>query len=679
MDNSDNPLLDMQFKVPFDRINASHVEAAAGQRLVESKARLNSLAGSAGPRTYANTMQALEEITRGLDYAMAVAGHMESVATTPDLRTAWNNVQEPVSELHSSILFSGGIWNALNEYAGTADARELDPVRARFLRKTVDEFRRHGAALLTEQKKRLSEIAMELATLTTKFSQNVLDATNAFEMLIEDEDKLAGLPESAVRAARADAEAKGKKGWRFTLQAPSLTAVLTYLDDEKIREQVYWAAMTRATSGDMDNRPLIARILALRSEEARLLSYANFADYVLEDRMAGTGERAILFVEDLRRKTEDRFRKENEELRNFRQEMLGKGAGDLKPWDVGYWAEKQRKVLYDFDEEALRPYFPFPRVLAGMFEIARRLYGIRITETDTMPVWHPSVRTFAVHDSDGSHLGSFYADFFPRETKRGGAWMDALITGEPGLAGFKPHLGLICGNLTPPMDGRPALLTHTEVETIFHEFGHLLHHLLSRVPVRSLAGTHVAWDFVELPSQIMENWCWEREALDLFARHWSTNETIPEELFRKLTRARNFRSAAAMMRQLGFAWTDLALHVKYDPEHDGDVVEFARKQLAPFSASDLPPGYAMIASFTHLFSSPVAYAAGYYSYKWAEVLDADAFSRFRREGIFNPETGREFRRHVLSRGDSDDPMELYKRFMGREPDPSALLNRSGLL
>ncbi len=674
-----NPLLEIQFKIPFDRIEGAQVEPAVAELLDLSRRRLESLAGPSGSRTYGNTLKALENLSRELDFAMGVAGHLESVATNPELRTAYNNVQEPVSEFYSSIVMSEGLWKAIREFSSTEEARNLDPVRARFLKKTSDDFRRHGAELGPEQKKRLTEINSELARITTKFGQNVLDATNAFEYYIEDERDLAGLPDSAIRAARAGAEQKGRPGWRFTLQAPSLMAVLTYLDSGSIREKFYWASNTRAASGELDNRPVISRILELRAEQARLLGFRNFADFVLEDRMAKNGETAWNFIEELRRRTEARFAAENEDLRKFKVETLGRDEGALKPWEVAYWAEKQRRALYDFDEEELRPYFPFPQVLDGMFEIARRLYGVTITPTDTLPVWHPSVRAFTLHDRDGTHLGSFYTDFFPRETKRGGAWMDALLTGEPGPAGFTPHLGLICGNLTPPVGGEPALLTHMEVQTIFHEFGHLLHHLLSRVPVRTLSGTHVAWDFVELPSQIMENWCWEREALDLFARHWRTGETIPAGLYRKMVRARNFRSAAAMMRQLGFATVDLALHIRYDTARDGDPVEYARRVMEPFAAAPLPEGYAMIAAFTHLFSSPVAYAAGYYSYKWAETLDADAFSRFRREGIFNGKTGGDFRRHILSRGNSDDPLELYRRFMGRDPDPDALLDRSGLL
>jgi oligopeptidase A len=313
-----------------------------------------------------------------------------------------------------------------------------------------------------------------------------------------------------------------------------------------------------------------------------------------------------------------------------------------------------------------------------MFDLVHRLYGIAVTEEKGVPTWNAQVCYYNVHDENGQFIGGFYADWYPRENKRGGAWMDAFITGGPTEKGFEPHLGLICGNLSKPIGGKPALLTHRDVETIFHEFGHLLHHLLSKVRVRSLAGTSVAWDFVELPSQIMENWCWERASLDLFARHWETGEPVPEDLFQKMKRARTFRAANAQMRQLGFGFVDLMLHTRYSPERDGDPVDYSRRVLQEYSPAPLPAQHAMIAGFTHLFSSPVGYGAAYYSYKWAEVLDADAFTRFREFGIFSREVGGEFREKILSRGDSEDPAELYRSFMGREPDPMALLVRSGL-
>jgi len=669
---SDNPLLRVSFIIPFDRISASDVEPGIRELIRKSQAQIDAIAADDSPRTFENTMLALEKATENLDYAMAVVRHLESVNTSPELRAVWNAVEPEASEFYSRIPLNEGLWNRLKTYAETPEAKLLRAAKRRFLTKTLDSFRHHGADLDPEGKKRLAEIDVELTKLTTKFSENVLDSTNAWDLVITDESKLAGLPPSALEAARQSAKAKGVEGWRFTLQAPSYIAVMTYLDDRAIRDQIWHAYASRAAEGEHDNRPLILRILELRREKARLLGFADFADFILHDRMAHKGERAMAFVEDLRTKTEKYFAMENAALEAF--------AGcKLQPWDTSYWAEKQRRALYDFDEEELRPYFPAERVVEGMFEIVERLFGIRVKRGERAPVWHPDVRYYEVRDRGDVLLGAFYADWYPRETKRDGAWMEAFITGVDAPGGFDPHSGCICGNLTPPVGEKPALLTHREVETIFHEFGHLLHHVLSRVEVRSLAGTAVAWDFVELPSQIMENWCWEREALDLFARHYQTGETIPEDLFRKMVRARTYRAANAQMRQLGFGFVDLKLHREYNRAKDGDVMEYARNILQQFTPAPLPEDYAMIAGFTHLFASPVAYAAGYYSYKWAEVLDADAFTRFRDEGVFSAIVGREFRENILARGDSEDPAELYRRFMGRDPDPEALLVRSGLV
>jgi oligopeptidase A len=510
----------------------------------------------------------------------------------------------------------------------------------------------------------------------------VLDATNAFELVVDDGARLAGLPEQAVQAARESAAQKGIAGYRFTLQAPSYTPVLTYLDDAAVRERLYRAFTTRAAAGELDNRPLVARILDLRREKAELLGFASFADLVLEDRMAKTGAEARRFVAVLHEQTAPFFARENAELNAFRRELEGEGAPEIMPWDVAYYAEKLRRARFDFDEEALRPYFPLDRVLDGLFEIARRLYGVRVEPWDGAPVWHPSVRSFVVREADGEVGAAFYVDVAPRESKRDGAWMMGLHTAVPGAAkhgGLSRHLEVLAGNVTPPLQGQPACLSHREVETMFHEFGHLMHHASSRVPVRSLAGTSVAWDFVELPSQIMENWCWEREALDLFARHHETGRAIPEELLSRMRAARAFRAANAMMRQLGFAEVDLALHMDYRPAVDGPVVPYGRAIMQRFSAVHLPADHAMITSFSHLFASPVGYAAGYYSYKWAEVLEADAFSRFLREGLFDPGVGRAFRAGILARGDSEDPAALFRGFMGRDPTLDALLARDGLV
>jgi oligopeptidase A len=666
-----NPLRPLASPLPFDRLSADHVEPAVDALLADARARLAAIsAGDAG-----DPLAAFDVATLALDDAMAVVSHLESVSTYPAWRDAYNRVQPKLAAFYSSIVLDAPLYAALRRFATTDAAKALPPASARFLAKTLEEFERNGAALDAEGKKKLEAIAVELGNLTTKFSQNVLDATNAFELVIEDEARLAGLPESARVAARESAEAKGKKGYRFTLQAPSYLAVMTYLDDAGVRESMWRAYNTRATSGAHDNRALVGDILRLRKEKAALLGYPDFADLTLADRMAKTGRAAFDFVRDLEARTRPFFDRENEGLTAYRRSLEGKAAPALEPWDVAYYAEKQRRALYDFDEEELRPYFSADRVLEGMFDIVGKLYGIDVVAHPGLPVWHEDVKTFAVREQGGRVAGLFYVDLFPRESKRDGAWMAGLHTS---TRDDEPHLALMCANLTPPGDGRPALLTHREVETLFHEFGHLLHHLLSRVAVRSLAGTNVAWDFVELPSQIMENWCWERASLDLFARHHETGAPIPEALFQKMKRARTYRAASAMMRQLGFTSVDLAMHTAYDPAKDGDVMTFAREVLGRFSAAPVPPDYAMIAGFGHLFASPTGYAAGYYSYKWAEVLDADAFTRFLGEGLLSREVGTAFRDTILARGDSEDPAALFARFMGRPPRLDALLERSGL-
>ena len=677
--NRSNPLLEIRFQIPFDEIRAEDVQPAIEELLRDTRERLDQLTSDPAPRTFANTMDRLDHLTDRLEYAMQLTRNLEAVATTPELRAAYNVAQPQVSEFFSSLPLNDALWHAVQAYSRTDEAHSLTGVRKRFLEKTIDNFRRHGAELDPAGKKRIAEIDVELTKQTIRFSENVLDSTNEFELVIRDQGKLAGLPESALSMARASAASKGleEPAWRFTMQAPSYLAVMTYLDDEEIRRQVYDAFVRRAISGDHNNRPLMLRILELRREKAVLLGYRDFADLVLEDRMAHTGARAHEFLTELKEKTRSHFRLENQELAAFA------GKAQLNPWDIAYYAEKQRAALYDFDEEALRPYFPLDSVVNGMFEIVRRLYGIRIVEKSTRAVWDPHVKYYEIRDErrpgEASLLGAFYADWYPRENKRSGAWMDAFITGVGAEGQLQPHAGLICGNLTPPVEDRPSLLTHREVQTVFHEFGHLLHHCLSRVEIRSLAGVNVAWDFVELPSQIMENWSWEREALDLFARHYKTGDVIPEELYTKMRKARNFRAANTQMRQLGFGFVDLALHREYSEQKNGDLLAFTRGILQEFSPARLPEDYAMIASFSHLFSSPVGYGAGYYSYKWAEVLDADAFTMFQAQGIFSRDVGTRFRDQILARGDSEDPAELYREFMGRGPDPDALLKRSGLL
>ncbi len=670
----ENPLLDLLSPPPFDLIGAEHVEPGIREHLVHTSAKLDVIELDQNPPSYDSTLGALELATERLETAMGIVEHLESTATTPALRDAYNAVLPDFTALFASIPLRPELFARLVAFSETDEAQALEPTRARFLEKKLAEFRREGARLNPTDKDRLRQLDRELAQLTSKFSQNVLDDTNAYELLVDDAGRLAGLPESALELAREAAIAAEKKGYRLTLHAPTVNAVLSYAEDRSLREALWRAYSTVATRGERDNRPLVRRIVELRREKARLLGFAHFADFVTDDRMAKTGAEAQKFVDDLTRRTEAAFAREKQELLDFRRGLEGPSAPELAPWDVGYYSEKLKRERYSFDDEALRPYFAFESVLGGAFRLAEQLFGVQIVPAEGVSVWHDSVRAFYLDDRKGVRLGLFYVDPYPRESKRPGAWMHGLVAAVPPA----PNLAVFCANVMPPVGGKPSLLTHRDVETIFHEFGHLLHHCLSTVSVRSLAGTRVVQDFVELPSQIMENWCTEREGLNLFARHFETSAPIPDALLDRLRAARTFRAASQQMRQLGFAAVDLALHTSFEPERDGDPIAYGNRILQRYASAELPPDYGMLASFGHLFSHPVGYAAGYYSYKWAEVLDADAFDRFRREGMLNPAVGADFRDLLLSRGDSRDPMDLFVSFVGHRPQVDALLARQGL-
>jgi oligopeptidase A len=677
-DGAENPLLNLGFNIPFESLQPAHIEPAVQVLLQRGRRNIEAIETETAPPTYDNTLGRLDTATVELELAMTVVGHLEAVMTSPELREVYNRVRPDVSAFYASIPLRPLLWQRLKAFGGTAGAAALEGPRARFLQKTLEGFRREGADLSLPEKQRLEAISRELSELTSRFGQNVVASNASYELVVQEEARLIGLPEAAKQRAGEDAKAHDQTGYRFTLQAPSMIPLLTYCDDAELRRELYMASECRATSGEHANPPLIAKILELRQEQARLLGFQHFADLVLADRMAKKGDVARRFVDDLSGRCHAPFEVERLALHQFRCTLEGANAPELERWDVGYYSEKQRQALYDFDSEQLRPYFPLDRVVGGLFETAHRLYGVDVRPNDELGRWHTDVRAYDMFDEAGSKLASFYTDFFPRESKRDGAWMHGLIPGVSAPGASPVHLGLICANVTPASPGLPSLLSHGEVETLFHEFGHLLHLCLSKVEVRSQVGTNVAWDFVELPSQIMENWCWEREALSLFARHHETGEPIPEALLSKMQRARNYREATAMTRQLGLATLDLSLHVDYQPARDGDVLGYARRVAQRFAPAKLADNHAMIASFGHLFSSSVGYAAGYYSYKWAEVLDADAFTRFKEEGVYNRKVGEAFRRSVLERGDSADPMELYTQFMGREPSLDALMQRAGL-
>ena len=704
-----NPFLDKSFQIKWSQLQPQLVEPAIREALERAQKRIDIIAAQDKAQlSFDSTLQALEEATEELQVAWGKVGHLDAVCNSGPLRDAYHKMLPEVTAFFAGIPLNARLWAVFQAYSRTEEAGQLTGTRKRLLEETLADFREAGAGLPPEKKERLEAIEQELARLTQKFSENVLDATNAFERIVEDESRLEGLPEMAREQARQSALEKGSDGekpqWRFTLRAPSFVPAMKYLEDGALRKELWKAYSAVGSEEPYDNTSLVRDILALREEKARLLGKEHFADQVIERRMAGNGATALGFVEDLHRRIRKAFVDECADQENYKAVATGQAREPLEPWEMAYWAERMRRERYDFDEEQLRPYFPIGSVIKGMFGIAEKVFQISIQECpavclcseesgkgegmpETYPpwavpeeVWHRDVKFYELYDAGGEKLGAFYADWHPRESKRGGAWMNYLLTGCPPLSGRKrePHLGLICGNLTPSLQGKPALLTHNEVETIFHEFGHLLHHLLGEVAFKSLNGVNVVWDFVELPSQIMQNWCWERESLDLFARHYETGECIPEALLQKMRRARNFHSAVVTMRQLSFAKMDLELHMHLDNFKGKDLEGTLRLLLADYRIPTRTEAPSILWRFTHLFSSSTGYAAAYYSYKWAEVLDADAFTRFQKEGLLSSDVGREFREKILSKGNSEDAGELFEDFMGRGPDLNALLIRAGL-
>ncbi len=686
---SDHPFIAADYHIKWESLTPDHIEPDIDTALETSNKNLDAIRQLDDVAvTYSNTFAALEIATEDLDRAWGRINHLDSVVNSDDLRAGLNAVLPRVTSFYSSIPLDDKIWKKLKVFVDSPAATNLDPTRKRFVEETCADFIQSGADLPDDKKKRIAEIQSRLSEATQKYSENVLDSTNAWELIVDDKSRLAGLPSSAVAAAAEDAMAKGHDGkWLFTLQQPSMMPVMQHAENASLRKDVWEASCTVGYGGEYDNTDLIWEILKLRQEKAELLGFANFADLTLERRMAGSGTTAQNFTSDLHNKIVDQFNNDSNELQAWKADQTSGDAAPLEPWEISYWAEKRRKAEYDFDDEELRPYFPLNRVMDGMFGIVSKIFGVRIEEKDTtenggdVQTWHPECRFYDLFDSKTDEmLGSFYADWHPRQSKRGGAWMNSFETGMPadGKTPREPHLGLMVGNMTKPIGDKPALMTHYEVETIFHEFGHLLHHLLGNVTVKSLSGTNVPWDFVELPSQIMENFCWDRESLDLFACHHETGESIPEELYEKMIAARNYMSATAYMRQLALGKLDLDLHIEPAKYINRDLDECDREILEGYKTPLASEGPSMARRFNHLFSSPTGYAAGYYSYKWAEVLDADAFTRFQKEGILNAETGADFREHILSKGNSAPPDELYRNFMGRDPELGALLVRAGL-
>lgn len=669
MTDTSNPLREHGFPIPFDRITPDDVVPAVTDVLARARERVDELGAGRGGG-YAEVVGELDDIVESVERTWGPVSHLNNVASTPELRVAYGEALPEITRFSSRLHHHAGLYRRLRDFAASPEGRALAGLRRRHLNRTLREFRRAGAELGGEEKESLEHLRVELSELGRRFEENLLDETAAFKKLVSEADALAGLPETALERAAQLAAEQGEEGWLLTLDMPSVQAVLQHADDRTLRREIHTSYLDRCTSGDRDNEPIVTRILQIRRRLAEILGYPDFPDYRLEMLMAGSGGRVRGFLDQLIDRTRIFHDRDTAALLERSQRS---GLGSLEPWDVSWLMEKLRREHFDVDDEMLRPWFPLDEVQAGLFEIARRLFGLSVERVDNPAVWHDEVRYFEVHDEGGVHLGSFYTDWFPRDTKRQGAWMDSLVSGGPAPDGsFKPHLAFIGGNFNPPTASRPALLTHREVCTLFHEFGHLLHHTCSRVEIPSRGGVNVAWDWVEVPSQIMENWCWEREALDLFARHHETGEALPDELLERLLAVRRFMGGWLQMRQLSFANLDLELHRTYRGEIP--VMDYAAAALRPFVPSARFVERHILPSFAHLFAG--GYASAYYSYLWSETLEADAFSRFEGEGVLDPAVGRAFRDCILARGDSRDADELFRDFMGRDPDPGALIRRN---
>ncbi|WP_372592319.1 oligopeptidase A [Guyparkeria sp.] len=676
-----NPLLDTPDLPRFDSIRPEHIEPAIDEVLADNRERIRRRLEQGAPFTWENFAAPMDEMADRLDRTWAPVSHLNAVVNSPELREAYEACLPKLSDYATELGQNEKLYHAYEAIRSGDGFEHLSMERQKVIDNTLRDFRLSGVALPEKEKARFKALKSELSRLTTTFANNLLDATNAWSLTLTEEARLAGIPASSRAMFRQAAEAEGESGWRITLDFPSFIAVMTHAEDRSLRETVYHAFITRASDvgphgGRWDNSPVMERILAIRHEIAGMLGFANYAERSLATKMADSPEAVLEFLEQLAEQALPRAREEIRELAEFARDAGGPDA--LAPWDVPFYSEQLREVRFSITQEQLKPYFPADRVVEGLFRVVRRLFGIRVTEREGVPVWHPDVRFFEIHDREGELRGRFYLDLYARKHKRGGAWMADCIQRRRCEDGSLqvPAAFLTC-NFSPPVGDEPALLTHDEVTTLFHEFGHGLHHLLTRIETAGVAGIQgVAWDAVELPSQFLENWCWERDALDLFARHHETGEPLPDTLFENMRAARQFQSGMQMVRQLEFSLFDLILHQEYDPETGArvqDTLDEVRRQVAVIQ----PPEYNRFQhGFAHIFAG--GYAAGYYSYKWAEVLSADAYSRFEEDGVFNERTGADFLVHILERGGSDDPMSLFKAFRGREPSIDPLLRQYGI-
>ena len=673
-----NPLLQAFDLPPYSAIRPEHVEPAVDAILADNrKAITELLKQQSGTLSWKGLVLVLDELNARLGRAWSPVSHLNAVCNNAELRAAYEACLPKLSEYATELGQNRALFQAYEALASSPEAEGFEVAQKTILEHALRDFRLSGIDLPEAEQQRYGAVQMKLSELASKFSNQLLDATQAWTKQVTDEAALAGLTDSAKAQMKQAAEAKGLDGWLISLEFPSYFAVMTYADDRALREEVYAAYCTRASdqgpnAGQYDNGPLMLEILALRQELAKLLGFANYAELSLASKMAETTDQVLHFLRDLGVRGKPFAEQDLRELQAFAAEQ---GCADLQSWDVGYYSEKLREQRYSISQEILRAYFPVDKVLSGLFAIVEQLYGIQIEELSGFDSWHPDVRLFEIKEN-GAHVGRFFFDLYARANKRGGAWMDGARDKRRDADGklISPVANLVC-NFTPAVGDKPALLTHDEVTTLFHEFGHGLHHLLTRVEHAGASGINgVAWDAVELPSQFMENWCWEPEGLALISGHHETGEPLPQDLLDKMLAAKNFQSGLMMVRQIEFSLFDFELHATHgDGRSVLDVLEGIRQEVSVLR----PPAYNRFPnSFAHIFAG--GYAAGYYSYKWAEVLSADAFSRFEEEGVFNRDTGRAFREAILARGGSQEPMQLFVDFRGREPSIDPLLRHLGL-
>ncbi|WP_027585157.1 M3 family metallopeptidase [Prolixibacter bellariivorans] len=673
-----NPLL-MKWNTPhetapFNSIKTEDFVPAIDVALTEARKDVDAIINNSDPATFQNTIEALEVSGEKLDRVAGVLFNLNSAETNKELQAVAREVSPKLSEFGNYVSLNEDLFKRVKAVYDKRESLDLTAEQAKLLENSYKGFVRRGANLQGEAKKRYAEITTELAQLSLKFGENVLEETNAFELLITDEKDLSGLPEAVREAAEQLAKSKGKEGWMFNLQYPSYLPFMKYADNRELREKMYKAYTSRAfKDNEYNNEETIHKIVNLRLEKANLLGFKSHADYVLSERMAETPEKVNSFLEELHEASKPYAEKEFKEVTDFAK---AKGLkGDLQRWDWAYYSEKLKTEKFGFDEEEVKPYFQLEKVREGVFELAHRLYGLNFKENKDIQVYHPDVTAYDVFNEDGSFLSVLYLDFFPRDGKRGGAWMNDFRAQSNINGKMERPIITVVTNFTKPTETKPSLLTFDEVETFLHEFGHSLHGMLANTVYPSMSGTGVYRDFVELPSQIMENWATEKEWLDLFAVHYKTGEKIPAELVHKLIEARNFQSGYLSERQLSFGMDDMAWHSITKPVTD-DVISFEQRVMSKMELFPHVEGSCFNTAFSHIFAG--GYAAGYYGYKWAEVLDADAFSMFKKNGIFDRATAESFRKNILEKGGTKHPMELYKAFRGQEPTVEALLERSGL-